>query len=84
MDIIFGVFLETNVRLLKNIISQLFSKYSKSYNISNVKVALNLTALNKKTACVQAVKLRVSHRTLQELFIMVLIKSVAFVVFEIL
>ena len=33
MDMIF----ETNVTLLKNIISQFFSKYSKSYKISNVK-----------------------------------------------
>ena len=49
------------------------------------KVAENSTALNKiKTGCVQAVKLYVSNRTLQELFIMVLIKSVAFAVFEIL
>ena len=49
------------------------------------KVAEDSTALNKiKTGCVQAVKLYVSNRTLQELFIMVLIKSVAFAVFEIL
>ena len=46
-------------------------------------VAENSTALSKiETGCVQAVKLYVSNRTLQELFIMVLIKSVAFVVFE--
>ena len=37
MDMIFGVFSETNGRLLKNIISQFFSKYRKSYNILNVK-----------------------------------------------
>ena len=42
MDIIFGVFSETDVRLLKNIISQFFSKYSKSYNILNVKSCLKL------------------------------------------
>ena len=30
MDMIFGVFSETNVRLLKNINSQFFSNYSKS------------------------------------------------------
>ena len=47
------------------------------------KVGENSTALNKiKTGCVQAVKLYVSNRTVQELFIMVLIKSVAFAVFE--
>ena len=35
MDMIFGVFLETIVRLLKRIISQFFSKYNKSYHILN-------------------------------------------------
>ena len=30
MDVIFGAFSETNVRLVKNIISQFLSKYSKS------------------------------------------------------
>ena len=49
------------------------------------KVGENSTALNKiKTGCVQAVKSYVSNRTLQDLFIMVLIKSVAFAGFEIL
>ena len=38
MDMIFGVFSETDVRLLKTIISQFFSKYSKSYNIKYQKV----------------------------------------------
>ena len=42
MDVIFGVFLETNVRLLKNIISQFFSKYNKRYNILNIKMYLKL------------------------------------------
>ena len=42
MDMIFGVFSETDVRLLKNIISQFFSKYSKSYNILNIKRCLKL------------------------------------------
>ena len=42
MDMIFGVFSETNVRLLSNIISRFFSKYSKSYNILNVKTRLKL------------------------------------------
>ena len=32
MDMIFGMFSETYMRLLKNIILQFFSKYSKSYN----------------------------------------------------
>ena len=40
-DMIFGVFPKTNVRLLKNIISHFFSKYSKSYKILNVKSCLN-------------------------------------------
>ena len=42
MDIIFSVFSETDVRLLKNIISHFFSKYSKSYNILNIKRCLKL------------------------------------------
>ena len=39
MDTIFGMFSETNVRLLKNINTQFFSKYSKSYIILNIKSA---------------------------------------------
>ena len=42
MDMIFGVFSETNVRLLKRIVSQFFSKYSKSYNIVNIERCLKL------------------------------------------
>ena len=42
MDMIFGMFSETYMRLLKNIILQFFSKYSKSYNILNVKSCLKL------------------------------------------
>ena len=42
MDTIFGVFSETNVRLLKNITLQFFSKYSKSCDIVNVKNCLKL------------------------------------------
>ena len=42
MDMIFGVFSDTNIGLLKNIISQFFSKYSKSYNILNIKRCLKL------------------------------------------
>ena len=39
MDMMFGVFSETYMRLLKSIISQFISKYSKRYNNLNVKVA---------------------------------------------
>ena len=42
MDMIFGVFLETYVRLLKSITSQFFSKYRKSYNNLNIKSCLKL------------------------------------------
>ena len=45
MDMIFGMFSETNVWLLKSIISQFFSKYSKRYNILNVKSCLKLNGL---------------------------------------
>ena len=42
MDMIYGVFSEIYVRLLKIRISQFFSKYSKSYNNLNVKSCLKL------------------------------------------
>ena len=42
MDMLFGVFSETYVRLLESIISQFFSRYSKSYNNLNVKSCLKL------------------------------------------
>ena len=42
MDMIFGVFSEIYVRLLKSIISKFSSKYSKSYNNLNVKSLLKL------------------------------------------
>ena len=42
MDMIFGVFSENYVRLLNSIISEFFSKYSKSYNNLNVKSCLKL------------------------------------------
>ena len=42
MDMIFGVFSETNVGLLKNITLQFFSKYIKSCDILNVKSCLKL------------------------------------------
>ena len=39
VDMTFGVFLETYLRLPKSIISQFFPKYSKNYNNLNVKNA---------------------------------------------
>ena len=36
-DMIFGMFSQANVRLLKKMISQFLSKYSKRYNLSNVR-----------------------------------------------
>ena len=39
MDMIFGVFLETYVRLLKNLTSEFYSRYSKSYSNLSAKVA---------------------------------------------
>ena len=78
----FLAFSKTNVTLLKPKTSQFFSKYSKSYTILNVKNCLNSMAINKKTGPLKAVNLHVSNRTLQELFRMVLIKSLAFVVFQ--
>ena len=38
----FGMFSKTNMRILKYITSQFFSKYIKSYNISNAKSCLKL------------------------------------------
>ena len=43
MEIIFGVFSETYVRLLTYISSQIFSRYSKSYSNLNVKKYLKLS-----------------------------------------
>ena len=42
MDMIFGVFLETCVRLLTSITSHFFSRISKSYNKLNVEKRLKL------------------------------------------
>ena len=42
MDVIFSVFSDIYVRLLKKITSQFFSRYSKSYNNLNVKSCLKL------------------------------------------
>ena len=81
MDVIFGMFSQAYVRLLKIIISHFFFQ-----NIANVityqmlKFAQNSTAFNKRTGHVDDVKLHVSNRNLQE----PLIKPVTFVVFEIL
>ena len=47
------------------------------------KVIQNSTTLKEKVGCIEVINLHVSNRTLQVLFRMVLIKSVAFVVFEI-
>ena len=43
MDVIFGGFSDTNVRLLKSITLQFFSRYSKSYNNLNVKSCLKFS-----------------------------------------
>ena len=85
MDVIFGMFSQAYVRLLKIIISHFFFQ-----NIANVityqmlKFAQNSTAFNKRTGHVDDVKLHVSNRNLQEPFRIALIKPVTFVVFEIL
>ena len=42
IDMVFGVFLETYVRVLTSITSPLFSRYSKNYNNLNVKKCLKL------------------------------------------
>ena len=42
MDMIFDMFSETYVRLLKSITSQFFSKYSERYNNLNVSTCLKL------------------------------------------
>ena len=42
MDMIFGVYLKTYVRLLTSITLQFFSRYSKRYNDLNVKSYLKL------------------------------------------
>ena len=44
IDMVFGMFSKSNVRLLKYITAQFFSKYSKSYNILNVKKCLKLNS----------------------------------------
>ena len=44
MDMIFGLFSETYVRLLKSTTLQFFSRYSKNYNNLNVKSYLKLNS----------------------------------------
>ena len=44
MDVIFGLFSDTYVRLTKSITSQFFPIYSKSYNNLNVKRCLKLNS----------------------------------------
>ena len=50
MDMIFGMFSETIVRILKNIISQFLSKYSKRYNIKCQKLLETQQSLTKTRA----------------------------------
>ena len=50
MDMIFGMFSETIVRILKNIISQFLSKYSKRYNIKCQKLLKTQRPLTKTRA----------------------------------
>ena len=57
---------------------------AKLQHIKCQKLLKTQRALTKKTDSVEAVKLHVSNRTLQDLFKMALIKFLAFVVFEIL
>ena len=64
MDMIFGVFSETYVRLLTSITSQFFSRYSKSYNNLNVKSCLKLNGSKQKDGPGWAAKLDVPNTTL--------------------
>ena len=77
MDVIFSVFSEAYVRLLKSITSQFLSRYSKSYNNLTIKSCL------KRTDRVGATKLYVPNTTLYVLSRIVLMNFVAFVVFKI-
>ena len=63
MDMIFGVLLETYLKLLQSIILQFFSKYSKSYNNLNVKKCLNSTTVKKNMDRLGATKLHGINRT---------------------
>ena len=64
INMIFDVFSETNVRFLKSIISQFFSKDSKSYSIINAKSCLKLEGPYKKMGHFGVIKLHVPNRTL--------------------
>ena len=64
MDMIFDVFSETYVRLLKSITLEFYPRYNKSYNNLNVKSCLKVNGLNKKTSHVGAAKLYVTNTTL--------------------
>ena len=83
-ETILGTFWYTGVHFLKNIISQLWPSHEWSYDCLNFVGTLNSRPSNKKTGCYGAVKLHVSNSTLWELSGMVSMKSVAFVLFEIL
>ena len=48
MNMIFGAFSETYVRLLKSITSQFLSRYKESYNNLNVKSCLKLNGPKQK------------------------------------
>ena len=63
MDMIFGVLLETFLKLLKSITLQFFSKYIKSSNNLNVKNAYNSTVVKKRMDSLGATKLRGVNRT---------------------
>ena len=65
MDMTFGVFSETYVRLLTSITLQFFSRYySKSYNNLNVKSCLKLNGSKQKDGPGWAAKLHVPNTTL--------------------
>ena len=63
MDMIFGVLLETFLKLLKSITLQFFLKYIKSSNNLNVKNAYNSTVVKKRMDSLGATKLRGVNRT---------------------
>ena len=65
MVMIFGVFSDTYVRLLKSITSRVFFQdIAKVITIYMSKAAYNSMALNKETDCVGTSKLYVSNTTL--------------------
>ena len=50
IDMIFGVFSETYVRLLEGISSQFFSRYSKSYNLKTLELKTQRFLTNRRAA----------------------------------